>query len=79
MPIYEFHCGDCKVDFEELVLNSREKISCPNCNGLKCEKLMSAAVCLSRGGDGNTTSMGGGGGCSGCMSTSSCGTCGGGH
>ena len=79
MPIYEFHCGECQLDFEELVMNSREKITCPSCSSLECEKLMSAAVCRSTGGDGNSVSMGGGGGCSGCMSTSSCGTCGGGH
>ncbi|MBP1699901.1 MAG: Zinc ribbon domain, partial [Deltaproteobacteria bacterium] len=27
MPIYEYHCGQCKKDFEKLVFNTAEKIA----------------------------------------------------
>jgi len=31
MPLYEYRCESCGKRFEELVMNSREKVSCPDC------------------------------------------------
>ncbi len=31
MPMYEYRCESCGKRFEELVMNSREKVSCPDC------------------------------------------------
>jgi putative FmdB family regulatory protein len=41
MPIYEYTCTECGEDFEELILNSREDVLCPNCNSEKIQKKMS--------------------------------------
>ncbi|MFH1132223.1 MAG: zinc ribbon domain-containing protein [Pseudomonadota bacterium] len=41
MPIYEFICSKCKNEFEELVFNSSEKVSCPKCGSIKVKKEMS--------------------------------------
>jgi putative FmdB family regulatory protein len=40
MPLYEYHCRDCKQDFELLVRGS-ESVSCPACSSPKLEKLLS--------------------------------------
>ena len=42
MPIYEYHCDRCDHEFEKLVFNSSEKISCPKCKGKKVNRMMSA-------------------------------------
>ena len=31
MPLYEYRCESCGKRFEELVMNSRVKVSCPDC------------------------------------------------
>ena len=43
MPIYEFHCVKCDIEFEELCLssNSVSSISCPQCKGVENERIMS--------------------------------------
>ena len=41
MPIYEYTCSSCGEEFEELVLGSDEKISCPKCKSGKVKKKMS--------------------------------------
>ncbi|MBK1859437.1 FmdB family zinc ribbon protein [Cerasicoccus arenae] len=33
MPIYEYHCPDCKHDVELLVRSSSETPKCPDCGG----------------------------------------------
>jgi len=42
MPIFEFSCQDCETRFETLVLSSSERVSCPNCQGERLQKLISA-------------------------------------
>ncbi len=41
MPIYEYTCSACGEDFEELILGSRDEVTCPNCNSGKIKKKMS--------------------------------------
>jgi len=50
MPIYEFHCGECKRDSEVLVRTSDWKgTACPHCGSVKLDKKLS--VFASSGGD----------------------------
>ncbi len=42
MPIFEFSCKDCDKTFETLVLNSSERIQCPECKSNELDKLISA-------------------------------------
>ncbi len=72
MPIYEYHCVQCHNDFEKLVFNSSEKISCPKCKGKKVKRVMSAFA-FSIGGTFKSTA--GASSCGSC-SSSSCSTCG---
>jgi len=44
MPIYEYRCKSCKKVFDELVRNSTQQISCPDCNSKDVEKLISAVL-----------------------------------
>jgi len=42
MPLFEFHCDRCGIDFDELV--SRDKIvsvECPKCGGSDVERKLS--------------------------------------
>ncbi|MDR1165974.1 MAG: zinc ribbon domain-containing protein [Deltaproteobacteria bacterium] len=81
MPIYEFKCGSCGREFEELVTRSGEKILCPDCGRDDCEKWMSSFRSRSGGGAGMGdfgASTGGGSSCGSC-SSSSCAGCGSSH
>ncbi len=49
MPIYEYRCKTCKIEFECLVLGSDNSISCPECTDEKVERLMSACSFKSSG------------------------------
>ena len=60
MPIYEYRCRNCDHHFEQIVLSSREKPSCPRCDSGKVEKQLS--VFSSRGSRAES-SIAGGGGC----------------
>ncbi|KAA3631655.1 MAG: zinc ribbon domain-containing protein [Calditrichaeota bacterium] len=60
MPIYEYRCSDCSKKFEELVQNSVQKISCPECKSEKVEKQLSTFA-ASAGSTQSTPSCGGGG------------------
>ncbi|MCD6507915.1 zinc ribbon domain-containing protein [Candidatus Poribacteria bacterium] len=42
MPIYEFHCKNCGLDFEELLssLNSKS-VRCPECESGEVERKLS--------------------------------------
>ncbi|WP_449243234.1 FmdB family zinc ribbon protein [Desulfovibrio sp.] len=77
MPIFEYKCGKCGQEFEELVFGE-ETPACPKCGSAKTSKLMSRCRAKS-GGEGGDFDMspsgGGGGGCSSC-SGGSCSTCG---
>ncbi len=52
MPIFEYVCGKCEVDFEELV-RSDTIVACPECGSKKVEKKLSifAAGSSSKDGD----------------------------
>ena len=43
MPIYEYHCSDCGVDFEKFLRSmfSQETITCPECEGTHVVKALS--------------------------------------
>jgi putative FmdB family regulatory protein len=40
MPLYDFHCRSCGVDFERLVRGA-DVIECPSCHGQDVERLLS--------------------------------------
>ena len=55
MPIYEYRCNDCGVDFEKLVLRSadRTNLRCPSCGeGHLMQRLSPFAAHSSGGRDG---------------------------
>jgi putative FmdB family regulatory protein len=35
MPIYEYICDNCKSQFEKIVINREQEISCPQCSSKK--------------------------------------------
>ncbi len=43
MPIYEYRCPSCKLDFEELVSSSAagSKVGCPRCGDKKVQRRLS--------------------------------------
>ena len=71
VPIYEYHCGQCRNEFEKLVLNTSEKIACPKCKSKKVHRVMSAFA-FSVGGKFKSTASSSCGTCS----ATSCSTCG---
>ena len=44
MPLYDFHCQECNVTFEQaLGMNAaKEGIECPQCSGQETQRLFSA-------------------------------------
>ncbi len=73
MPIYEFRCMKCNNEFEHLVFNSNESVTCPGCNEDKVKRVMSACSFKS-GSGGSYAPSSGSSGCAGC-SSSNCSTC----
>jgi putative FmdB family regulatory protein len=71
MPIYEYHCDQCDHDFEKLVFNASEKITCPSCKSKKVNRMMSAFA-FSAGGKFKSTASSSCGSCS----SGSCSSCG---
>jgi putative FmdB family regulatory protein len=68
MPIYEYVCDECKAQFEKIVINKQQEISCPKCASKKATIQLS--VFATAGGNGSSTSFsgsgsGGGGSCCG--------------
>jgi putative FmdB family regulatory protein len=76
MPLYEYRCQDCQATFEVLRPFSQADApaACPHCHGERSERALSRCAAFSRGADGSTASVGGGGGCSSCAG-GSCATC----
>ncbi len=72
MPIYEYTCKDCRVDFEKLVFGFSPKVNCPECGSENLMKKMS--IFSSKSGDTHMPSSGGSG-CGSCTSNN-CGSCG---
>ncbi|PKN64939.1 MAG: hypothetical protein CVU57_12485 [Deltaproteobacteria bacterium HGW-Deltaproteobacteria-15] len=47
MPIYEFRCNKCGMEFEQIVLSSKEEVPCPGCGKEDTCRLMSSFSCNS--------------------------------
>ncbi|MGE5302164.1 MAG: FmdB family zinc ribbon protein [Alphaproteobacteria bacterium] len=41
MPIYEYQCRRCHHNFEQIILSTREKVICPQCDSRAVEKRLS--------------------------------------
>jgi len=67
MPIYEYVCEDCKTQFEKLVFDKQQEITCPKCSGKKASLQLSVFSSSIAGGTSKsfTPSSGGGGSCCG--------------
>jgi putative FmdB family regulatory protein len=76
MPIFEYHCDPCNLNFECLVIG-KEKPVCPTCKGDSVHKLMSVCGFVSKGaGSGGTVKSSASTSSCGSCSKTSCGTCG---
>ncbi|MDZ7760908.1 MAG: zinc ribbon domain-containing protein [Desulfovermiculus sp.] len=42
MRLYEFRCAKCQHEFEDLVRNDRDPVTCPHCGHTCAERLLSA-------------------------------------
>ncbi|TAK37132.1 MAG: zinc ribbon domain-containing protein [Chloroflexota bacterium] len=76
MPIYEYHCPCCDLDFERLrpLSAADQSAACPKCQS-ESRRRVSQFASFSRGSSGELSAVGGGGSnCGGC-SGSSCSTC----
>ena len=65
MPIFEYHCSGCGLDFEQLV-RAEDRVACPECGSSRVRKQLSV-VAAPRGRGGESDDAGGccsGGGCS---------------
>jgi putative FmdB family regulatory protein len=68
MPIYEYVCDDCQEQFEKIVLNKQQEISCPHCAGKKNTLKLSVFSSTTNGAapkSSTSFSGGSGGGCCG--------------
>jgi putative FmdB family regulatory protein len=68
MPIYEYVCDDCKAEFERIVTNRQQEISCPKCSSNKATIQLSVFSSAVAGGSPKSSSGfsgGTGGGCCG--------------
>ena len=76
MPIYEYRCSQCALEFERLRPMGRadEPGPCPQCGSSAVLRCLSTFASFSREG-GATRAVAGSGGCSSCGS-SNCSTCG---
>ncbi len=71
MPIYEYICDDCKSQFEKIVINRQQEISCPKCASKKATIQLSvfssttaaSSAKSSSGSSGGGSCCGGGCGC----------------
>ena len=64
MPIYEYICDECKTQFEKIVINKQQEISCPKCASKKATIQLSVFATANSNGSSNPSSgfSGGGGG-----------------
>ncbi|MGI6208949.1 MAG: FmdB family zinc ribbon protein [Anaerolineae bacterium] len=71
MPVYEYACRSCGARFERLCSAARadDPASCRECGGTDTRRLLSRFAAVSKGSNGSTSTIGGGG----------CGSCAGGH
>lgn len=76
MPIYEYHCADCRACFEKRRLMSQadDEIACPKCGCTRTIRGVSQFAAFSKGGGGSSQAVAGSGGCGSCGSHS-CSSC----
>jgi len=76
MPIYEYRCRRCGIEFERLRPMDRadDPGPCPQCGATEIERCLSTFASFSRSG-GETRALGGSSGCASCAATS-CASCG---
>lgn len=60
MPLFNYECENCGKKFEEFVMSSSEKVSCPNCKSEKVKKQLPTRLCSAGSDEGANA---GGGGC----------------
>lgn len=69
MPIYEYVCDECKAQFEKIVINRQQEISCPKCASKKATIQLSVFATAGANGSSNPSGglsgSGGGGSCCG--------------
>jgi len=68
MPIFEYSCRYCDHHFETIVRSSRDKVSCPKCDGKRVEKQLSVFSTVGSAKEGATI----GGGCACTPATCGC-------
>lgn len=60
MPLYEFHCAKCGVEFEELVMSSKPEtlaeVTCPECGNDKVSKKVSTFASSVKGASASASS-----------------------
>lgn len=71
MPIYEYVCDECNTQFEKIVINKQQEISCPKCASKKATIQLS--VFATANANGSSTKPSGGGSSSGGCCGGSCG------
>lgn len=59
MPLYEFHCQDCEMIYEERrpFAQASERSTCPSCQSEHTNKLISMATFISNGSQMNQATL----------------------
>ena len=65
MPIYEYRCNQCEVEFERYVQSTQAAVACPTCGSARVTRRLSVLGARSAGGTATAASAVGGGGCCG--------------
>ncbi len=75
MPIFEYQCKGCGLEFEKLVFG-QETPACPDCDSTKVCKLMSTCGFVSKGAGGETVGTSAASSACGGCTAGSCAGCG---
>jgi putative FmdB family regulatory protein len=62
MPIYEYVCDDCNAQFEKIVINRQQEISCPKCSSNKATIQLSVFSSAAGGSSKSSSGSSGSGG-----------------
>ena len=65
MPIYEYVCEDCQTQFEKIVINKQQEISCPKCSSKKATIQLSVFATAGSNSPSSGSASGSGGSCCG--------------